>query len=216
MCKIFALLVMRIMEETIHYSEQALLDLKGIKSILRDRYTSIAEMGKVIFIVIDKDGAIRYASDYVNEILCYTSEELNGKRLIDLIEPISIPIFNSAIHQLIDKESELVDFKDLGLYCVNCKRHYFDGIITYSNIFPEDNYVIYLHDVTDRKIKEEKLIQINLELDGFIYKASHDLRAPLASLAGLINLTEKSISTENKEYIDLMRRLHSSFISRFL
>jgi PAS domain S-box-containing protein len=194
------------MDVTKPYSEQNILDLNGLKSILRDRYVSIAEKGKVIFIVIDQRGAIRYASDYVNEILRYSSEELIGKKLVDLIEPISVPYFNLTIQQLIIDGSEPVDFKDLGLYCVDCQRHYFDGMITYSEIFPEAHYVIYLHDVTDRKIKEEKLTQINLELDGFIYKASHDLRAPLASLAGLINLTEKSISIESKEYIELMKR----------
>jgi PAS domain S-box-containing protein len=194
------------MEVTKEYSEQTMLDLKGVKSILRDRYVSIVEKGKVIFIVIDQNGSIRYASDYVNEILHYSSEELVGKKLVELIEPISIPYFNSTLQQLITEGNEPIDFKDLGLYCVDCQRHYFDGMITHSEIFPEMHYVIYLHDVTDRKIKEEKLTQINLELDGFIYKASHDLRAPLASLAGLINLTEKSISSESKEYIELMKR----------
>jgi signal transduction histidine kinase len=142
----------------------------------------------------------------VNEILNYSSEELVGKKLVDLIEPACVPYFNSTIQQLIMDGSEPVDFKDLSLYCVDCQRHYFDGMITYSEIFPEAHYVIYLHDVTDRKLKEEKLIQTNLELDGFIYKASHDLRAPLASLTGLINLTEKSISAESQEYVELMKR----------
>jgi len=194
------------MELTKQYSDQTMLDLKGVKSILRDRYVSIVEKGKVIFIVIDQNGAICYASDYVNEILRYSSEELVGKKLVDLIDPISIPYFNSTIQQLNLERSEPIDFKDLGLYCLDCQRHYFDGMITYSEIFPEAHYVIYLHDVTDRKIEEEKLSQINLELDGFIYKASHDLRAPLASLSGLINLTEKNFSKESKEYIELMKR----------
>ncbi len=194
------------MKLTRQYSAQTMLDLEGVKSILRDRYVSIIEKGNVIFIVIDQAGTICYASDYVNEILHYSSEELVGKKLVDMIEPISISYFNSTIQQLLLDGSEPVDIKDLGLYCVDCQRHYFDGMITYSEIFPEAHYIIYLHDVTNRKVKEEKLTQMNLELDGFIYKASHDLRAPLASLAGLINLTEKSISIESKEYLELMKR----------
>jgi PAS domain S-box-containing protein len=149
------------MEGTKQYSEQVLLDLKGVKSILRDKYASIVEKGKVIFIVLGQNGVIYYASDYVNEILNYSPEELVGKKLVDLIEPACVPYFNSTIQQLIIDGSELVHFKDLGLYCVDCQRHYFDGMITYSEIFPEAHYVIYLHDVTDRKLKEEKLIQTN-------------------------------------------------------
>lgn len=204
--KINEAILKEIMESTKHYSEQTMLDLRGVKSILRDKYVSIIEKGKVIFIVIDQNGAIRYASDYVNEILRYSSQELVGKKLVDLIEPTSKPNFNWTIHQLKEDPREPVNFKDLGLYCVDCKRHYFDGMITISDIFQDDHYVIYLHDVTERKSNEETLTQINLELDGFIYKASHDLRAPLASLAGLINLAEKSMSPENMEYVELMNR----------
>lgn len=36
------------------------------------------------------------------------------------------------------------------------------------------------------KLKNEELVKINAELDRFVYSASHDLRAPIASLLGLI------------------------------
>lgn len=194
------------MELTKQYTEEATFNLEGVKSILRDKYVSIVEKGKVIFFVIDESGVIRYASDYVSEILDYTPADLNGKKFVDIIEPASIPFFNKTVQQLKLNTSEPAYFKDLGLYCVSCNKHYFDGMITNSEISSESHLVIYMHDVTDRKINEETLTQTNLELDGFIYKASHDLRSPLASLTGLINLTEKSISAENKEYIELMKR----------
>ncbi len=45
---------------------------------------------------------------------------------------------------------------------------------------------------SDIEIKNNELIQINKELDHFVYSVSHDLRAPLSSIMGLINLYELS------------------------
>lgn len=52
--------------------------------------------------------------------------------------------------------------------------------------------------------KNEELTKTNLELDRFVYSASHDLRAPLTSMAGLIQLAERD-SQMSPEYLKLMR-----------
>ena len=54
---------------------------------------------------------------------------------------------------------------------------------------PEEVLVI-IRDVTERKRTEKELIKRNFELDSFVYRASHDLKAPLNSLMGLIGLVE--------------------------
>jgi signal transduction histidine kinase len=43
-------------------------------------------------------------------------------------------------------------------------------------------------DITDRKKTERELQETNQELDTFFYKASHDLKGPLASVMGIVNL----------------------------
>ena len=65
-------------------------------------------------------------------------------------------------------------------------------------------YGIYI-DIGQRLKAEEELQTRNLELDNFVYKVSHDLRAPLASILGLINLTKlEGEKTDKEYYIDLM------------
>jgi signal transduction histidine kinase len=51
----------------------------------------------------------------------------------------------------------------------------------------------FLDQLVDQKTKElvdsnEALVKVNDELDNFIYKTSHDIRGPLASLKGMVNL----------------------------
>jgi signal transduction histidine kinase len=54
--------------------------------------------------------------------------------------------------------------------------------------------------------KNEELTKLNAELDRFVYSSSHDLRAPLTSVLGLIQLTDLSNDPdEMKSYTRLMR-----------
>ncbi len=52
----------------------------------------------------------------------------------------------------------------------------------------------------------EELKQRNAELDRFVYSVSHDLRAPLSSVVGLVGLAEMAESPDEiKTYLDMMR-----------
>ena len=60
-------------------------------------------------------------------------------------------------------------------------------------IHDEDGAVLYheglLRDVTERVIAERELRKSNRELDKFVYSVSHDLRAPLSSMLGIIDIS---------------------------
>ncbi len=68
-----------------------------------------------------------------------------------------------------------------------------------SHIENEFNYIIiYGQEITELKKSEEQLRaqnteleKVNHELDQFVYSASHNLRAPLLSVKGLLNLIEE-------------------------
>jgi signal transduction histidine kinase len=52
----------------------------------------------------------------------------------------------------------------------------------------------------------EQLMKTNAELDRFVYSTSHDLRAPLTSLMGLINIADQNTDPrEVKRYLGMMR-----------
>jgi len=53
--------------------------------------------------------------------------------------------------------------------------------------------------------KNEELVKVNKELDRFVYSAAHDLRSPISSVRGLINLVKLSHNPpETKSYVDMM------------
>ncbi len=74
--------------------------------------------------------------------------------------------------------------------------------------------IIKIH---ERKLAEERikkqnrmLEKTNLELDNFVYSASHDIRSPLTSILGLINIASRSTKrSEIEECFHLMKsRIH--------
>ena len=56
------------------------------------------------------------------------------------------------------------------------------------------------------KVTNRRLRKANVELDNFVYKVSHDLRAPIASVLGLVNLVRMEKNQKLiQEYISLIK-----------
>jgi signal transduction histidine kinase len=58
----------------------------------------------------------------------------------------------------------------------------------------KDSYEQLVEEMTLRKQIEEQLTSRNKELDTFVYKASHDLKGPLASLIGVTNIARLDLT----------------------
>ena len=83
------------------------------------------------------------------------------------------------------------------------KGHYFDREVIIATA----------RDITKRKKSEERLKKKNQELkkmnaalDAFVYTASHDLKAPLSSLKGLLDLMKRDDPKNAGEYINQMEK----------
>ncbi|MGJ3236824.1 PAS domain-containing sensor histidine kinase [Marivirga sp.] len=91
----------------------------------------------------------------------------------------------------------------------------FTGLLS-SMVSEDDQGAKYfdgaIRDVTGIKSAQEKLKKqnrelkkLNTELDSFVYSASHDLKAPLSSVKGLINLAKNENDKEKlAHYLDLV------------
>ena len=78
-------------------------------------------------------------------------------------------------------------------------------------------------DITERKVSEEKVIEqnndlkkLNTELDRFVYSASHDLRAPLSSVLGLIDIAEMEITDPQPLHYFAMMKGSINRLNRFI
>jgi two-component system, chemotaxis family, CheB/CheR fusion protein len=62
----------------------------------------------------------------------------------------------------------------------------------------KDGAIITFNDITELKRVQDKLSKINADHDTFIYSASHDLKAPLSNMSGLIASLQEVSDPENK------------------
>jgi PAS domain S-box-containing protein len=64
---------------------------------------------------------------------------------------------------------------------------------------------VFSKDISEQKRSEDELRRINFELDSFVYRSSHDMRAPLRSLLGLTNLVRMEENQPQRErYLSLI------------
>lgn len=94
-------------------------------------------------------------------------------------------------------------------------RHY---LRTVHPVYNENNQLLHLigcsYEITDLKETEHELLHMNQqlmkttqELDQFVYRASHDLRSPLVSIMGLVNLIQmEKPSDAVMNYLTMVRR----------
>ena len=98
----------------------------------------------------------------------------------------------------------------------------YNQLVNFGLAFPVSLAAVYLlisinhHNARGLKKANDQLSKLNEELDRFVYSTSHDLRAPLLSIKGLIELTKKAKAEEQATYLQLMdKRIDSldKFIS---
>lgn len=87
-----------------------------------------------------------------------------------------------------------------------------NAIINFGLAFPVSLMTVYLlisinhYNATQLIASNKQLKKLNEELDRFVYSTSHDLRAPLLSVLGLLNIAEAQDDKEHqKQYHQLMQ-----------
>jgi PAS domain S-box-containing protein len=134
----------------------------------------------------------------------YTITELRGKSLNDFIVPPELESEGNDLNSLISSD-QIVKIETTRLH----RDDEPVSVIIYGVPVHLENKTIGIFgvyvDITEQKKIEEELKIRNSELDNFVYKVSHDLRAPLSSVLGLVNLAQMPGNDDNPaEYLKII------------
>jgi PAS domain S-box-containing protein len=155
-------------------------------------------------VLLNDSGKVEQVNKGFEEMFGYALEELHGKSVNDFIVP------EELVHEGVDLNNLVTTNRIVSIETIRKNRNgRLINVILYGMPVMLDNQTIGIYgvyvDFTDRKKVEDELKIRNTELDNFVYKVSHDLRAPLSSILGLVNLARLPGNTDNPmDYIDII------------
>jgi PAS domain S-box-containing protein len=163
-----------------------------------------------ILIADARTSEFRYANNSICNMLGYSNEKLLKLQLKDIHSADSIKNvishFSSMASGITSTAYEIPFLKKDG-------TEFFADISTYRLTLGNTELIAaFITDITFRKNATEEIIKsntelkkINSELDNFVYSITHDLRAPLLAMKGLLNLIslEEGNAEAQKKYLKL-------------
>lgn len=184
--------------EQMTYQMELEQNLSLIKTIF-----DVSEMGIVVF---DEEGEIKTYNDNFLRIWEVSKEELEQGPLQEVMykcfQKTEDPEGELAYRMAMAKGEVKPPFRNL--------RFKGGKIVQRSSSKLENNgkdlgQVWFYRDVTEHESRHEALKKRNKELDNFIYRTSHDFKAPLNSIMGLATVaSSESNLPDARKYIDLI------------
>ncbi len=169
-------------------------------------------------ILILKDDNKNYPVIYANRELIkltdYTREQVLGN---DFLTAIGCPVENYVKEEILTALKNKQSYKgEIKCFSQNDQKEswrllYIAPVMHKKN--ESNHFVAILSDITESKLvektlrdKNRELRKTNEELDSFVYSTSHELRSPLMSILGLLNLLEEESQNKgNDSYISMIR-----------
>jgi PAS domain S-box-containing protein len=155
-------------------------------------------------VMLDESGKVTQVNRGFEQMFGFDRSELKGHNLNDFIVPEELR------NEGIDLNNLIASNRVVSIETIRRDRsgNLVNVILCGVPVMMENQtigiYGVYV-DITDRKRVEEELKIRNAELDNFVYKVSHDLRAPLSSILGLVNLAKLPGNSDNPlEYIGII------------
>jgi PAS domain S-box-containing protein len=173
---------------------------------LRERALEASSNGKVIINSFMPGMPVVYANQAFFEMSGFDEDDIIDKDSSFLIGPDSAPETIEEIYSALLNKTE---FKG-EILSYRKDESKFWCYITLSPVFDEKGELVYyicnMNDISALKDTEIKLRQKNNELNTFVYKATHDLKGPLASILGLSQLAADNVKDpEASSYINYIR-----------
>ena len=176
----------------------------GLLKESEEKFLKAFQTNMVGMLIVNKERTVLEVNHTFSELLNIPRENLLGNKVSESGFIIHDQDYINGMQKIIDvyiKEGEIIN-QELKITLKNGQKKSLLISVEQLLLNDKENYLVNVIDDTKRKEAEEALelqnIQLkktNSELDSFVYSASHELRAPLASVLGLINLI---LSEENK------------------
>ena len=169
-----------LLRQAVAVRENVRLSAEGAARQSEERFRTLVQNSSDLIAVVDLDTTIRYQSPSVERVLGYRPEELDGRRLVDLVHPDDVPLVIALANQTAAREGSSAPAE----WRVRRRdgQGFFAEVIG-TNLLADptiQGLVLTIRDIQERKRLEEQLT----------HQAFHDPLTQLANRALLSNRVE--------------------------
>jgi signal transduction histidine kinase/HAMP domain-containing protein len=164
-----------------------LVKVKDDLELSQQSFHSIVEKSADAIIIVDRNGLVRYVNP--------AAETIFGRNQEDFINnPFGIPLNH--------------DRTEIGIFRLKGGRGTGEMTVTETTWLGEKADLVTIHDITERKSAEEKLIKLDQLKTDFVSTVSHELRTPLTIMREYASIISEEIpgklNLEQREYLSII------------
>lgn len=178
------------------------------------KFRSLIENNVDMISMFDADGKFTYVSPAILKEFKFSYEECLSVKVMEIIHNEDLSVVNEFLSKVMHSHSIPVKSPVFRIMKKEGNYVWVEGTLT--NLLNKSGInaiVANFKDITERKEYEEKLksrnselMKSNMELDRFVYSVSHDLRAPLSSMLGVIGISEEESEEQStKEHLMMLK-----------
>lgn len=159
------------------------------------------ENANQVALITDEHFRIRYVSQGVEQLFGVSSIKLLGQNAFDLITSEQKGEWQQCL-----AEANLNKSGEISFTTISGSQYHLDVSVT--NLIQHEQVrglVILIHDLTQRTKTQLALSQANQQLSEYIFKVTHDLKAPVNSVLGLLALADNASEEDRKTYLSLAK-----------
>ncbi len=178
------------------------------------KFRSLIENNVDMISMFDANGKFTYVSPAILKEFQFTYEECISVNVKEIIHQDDLPVVNEFLTKVMHSHSVPVKSPVFRIMKKGGAYVWVEGTLTnLLNKMGVNAIVANFKDITEGKKYEEKLkhrnselMKSNMELDKFVYSVSHDLRAPLSSMLGVIGISEEETNEPStKDHLHMLK-----------
>ncbi len=170
------------------------------------KYRTLIDTMREGIIVLNSKDEIVYVNERILELLGHVQGELIGKTIDKLLFSKEV---DEESHTTIQKRVKITPEQ----YELQLRRKSGDSLWAWvsSNPIKADKIeslgtILAIADVNSLKIAQNEIVSVNKEMEQLLYRASHDLKGPISSVEGVLNLfrIEKKEDPTVQQYTNMI------------